>query len=72
MGMMGEKKYYEVEFNIVEGVWAESKDEAFKTARRRLESTDNCLDLIWNYDDCVNESDAPDWTDPDAPDVEER
>lgn len=64
---MSIKKYYDVEFTIVESVWAENEDEAYTIARRRLMSVDNPLDLMWNYDDCVTESDNPDWEDPDAP-----
>lgn len=67
------KKYYNVEFNIVIGAWGENEDEAYDTARRRLESENNILDLIWNYDDCVNESEGDwDYDDPDAPEPEEE
>ncbi len=45
---MDTKKYYDVEFNIATGVWAENEDEAYEIARRRLESTSNVLDLVWN------------------------
>ena len=62
------KKYYTVEFNIVMGAWGENKDEAYATARRRVEEADNIKDLLWNYDDCVHESDGDwDYDDPDAP-----
>ena len=67
------KKYYQVEFNIVEGVWAEDENEAYATARRRLETVDNPRDMIFNYDDCVTEApDCEDWEDPDAPELEEE
>ena len=72
MGVVMAKKYYDVEFQITEGVWADNKDEAYAIARRRLEAQDNPLDLMWNYDGCVFESESPDWEDPDAPDISQE
>ena len=67
------KKYYNVEFNIAIGAWGEDEDEAYEIARRRLESENNILDLIWNYDDCVHEAEGDwDYDDPDAPEPEEE
>lgn len=67
------KKYYSVEFNIAIGAWGENEDEAYDIALRRLESENNILDLIWNYDDCVHEVEGDwDYDDPDAPEPEEE